>query len=88
MNYLNRKSISGGRKSLLQFASGSATASRLSLGTDAAISRYMDGHNKTISKLLGFEEKQNFLSRYIRLRNKTGLNYLKPELDELRGELE
>lgn len=52
------------------------------------ISRYMDVHNNKITELLGYQEKQNVLSKYLRLRNKTGLNYLKPEIEGLNEELE
>ena len=58
------------------------------LNTDMMISRYMDVHNNKITQLLGYEEKQNVLSKYLRLRNKTGLNYLKPEIEGLTQELE
>ena len=53
------------------------------LNTDMMISRYMDVHNNKITQLLGYDEKQNVLSKYLRLRNKTGLNYLKPEIEGL-----
>ena len=52
------------------------------------ISKYMDVHNNKITELLGYEEKQNVLSKYLRLQNKTGLNYLKPEIEGLNRELE
>ena len=55
--------------------------------TDAMISKYMDVHNNKITELLGYQEKQNVLSKYLRLRNKTGLNYLKPEIEGLNQEL-
>ena len=51
--------------------------------TDMMISKYMDVHNNKITQLLGYDEKQNVLSKYLRLRNKTGLNYLKPEIEGL-----
>lgn len=51
------------------------------------ISKYMDVHNNKITELLGYQEKQNVLSKYLRLRNKTGLNYLKPEIEGLNQEL-
>ena len=56
--------------------------------TDMMISKYMDVHNNKITQLLGYDEKQNVLSKYLRLRNKTGLNYLKPEIEGLGQELE
>jgi len=48
----------------------------------------MDVHNNKITELLGYDEKQNVLSRYLRMRNKIGLNYLKPEIEGLTSELE
>ena len=56
--------------------------------TDMMISKYMDVHNNKITQLLGYDEKQNVLSKYLRLRNKTGLNYLKPEIEGLNQELD
>lgn len=58
------------------------------MNTDAMISRFMDVHNNKITELLGYEEKQNVLSKYLRMRNKIGLNYLKPEIEGLQAELE
>ena len=52
------------------------------------ISRHMDYHNRKITELLGYDEKQNVLSKYLRMRNKCGLNYLKPEIQGLNEELE
>lgn len=52
------------------------------------ISKFMDVHNNKITELLGYDEKQNILSKYLRMRNKIGLNYLKPEIDGLNQELE
>ena len=52
------------------------------------ISRYMDVHNNKITELLGYDEKQNVLSKYLRMRNKLGLNYLKPEIEGLGQELD
>lgn len=43
----------------------------------------MEVHNNKITELLGFEEKQNILSKYLRMKNKLGLNYLKPEIEGL-----
>ena len=56
--------------------------------TDLMISKFMDVHNNKITELLGYDEKQNILSKYLRMRNKTGLNYLKPEIEGLNIELE
>lgn len=48
----------------------------------------MEHHDKKIMRLLGHEEKQNTLSKYLRMKNKLGLNYLKPEIDGLAAEKE
>lgn len=58
------------------------------MNTDAMISRYMEVHNNKITELLGYDEKQNVLSKYLRMRNKVGLNYLKPEIEGLHAELD
>ena len=46
----------------------------------------MDIHDKKIGELLGYDEKQHALSRYLRMKNKLGLNYLKPEVEGLGAE--
>jgi hypothetical protein len=48
----------------------------------------MDVHNNRITELLGYDEKQNVLSKYLRMRNKIGLNYLKPEIEGLEQDLD
>lgn len=57
-------------------------------GKGITASRYLEHHDKKISKLLGHEEKQLTLSKYLRMKNKLGLNYLKPEIDGLVAEKE
>ena len=46
----------------------------------------MEVHDKKIAELLGHEEKQEILSRYLRMKNKIGLNYMKPEIEGLAQE--
>ena len=46
----------------------------------------MEVHDKKISELLGHEEKQEILSRYLRMKNKIGLNYMNPEIEGLAQE--
>ena len=52
------------------------------------VSRYMEVHDNKITRLLGDEDKQNTLSRYLRMKKKLGLNYLKPEIEGLESEKE
>ena len=51
-------------------------------------SRYLEHHDKKIATILGHEEKQQTLTKYLRMKNKLGLNYLKPEIDGLASEKE
>jgi hypothetical protein len=51
-------------------------------------SRYLEQHDKKIATILGHEEKQQTLTKYLRMKNKLGLNYLKPEIDGLASEKE
>jgi hypothetical protein len=59
-------------------------ASRIS--AELTKSRFMEYHDKKISNLLGYDEKQYALSRYLRMKNKLGINYLKPEVEGLSAE--
>lgn len=45
-------------------------------------------HDNKITRLLGHDDKQNTLARYLRMKNKLGLNYLKPEIEGLESEKE
>ena len=61
---------------------------RKSTVNSVTASRYLEYHDNKINKLLGHDEKQSTLARYLRMRNKLGLNYLKPEIEGLQSEKE
>lgn len=74
-------------KVVFQFKRGQVAVAMAQIPKDKKFdmmqSRYMEVHDKKIAELLGHEEKQEILSRYLRMKNKIGLNYMKPEIEGL-----
>lgn len=87
MNQVNKKDTSHENNLRRRGRSSSVAdlhASRIS--AEFTKSKFMEIHDKKISELLGYDEKQYALSRYLRMKNKLGLNYLKPEVEGLGNE--
>ena len=53
-----------------------------------AKSKYMNVHTKKITEKLTGDEQQDIMGRYLTMKNKLGMNYLKPEIEGLKQEKE